>query len=640
MAKVVREVASFDIETDKAVKSINAYIDSLKKLEAQRKENIKLGKSTVAVNKQIDKTIDDINASLKQTTTTTKGQVAQLEAVRRAQKDISRDGQKQLGLLDKEEKKRKAITKSLRTQRRAFGELKFLAVGAAVGIVSALGQVGEAIDAVNDVLFPAIGLQNKVAEATKGAALEYVKEKAALDNKFEAVNAATVGTREHTAAVNAIVDEYGPYLSDLAKEELRLGNSAAAQELATAAILKRIVAQQKLAIAEKLIGQIIDSQIDTINRSAQANAGVGQIIEDLTTGFAGFVGEATGLFDVSENVAKVGNELDKVKAESAAKQLELLGQTGDQVFIDFLKGFDGLADVFGDFQEDVNKTTGGTEKTTKAVKDLSGTLAGLNKQLTDAKKVLTEGIQIVDEEGLAKQQGLINDIEDRIKKLQDFLKTVGEDDTAKIIPLIDVIELDQAAVEESLKKGLAEIDIADLRGQIEGIEIKGLIDVEAIEDARNRALEIFRGTAEQRDQLNEQFNSARLRREQQTARQILTLQLQILEAEKQIAATAGESVVEFDKKIAELNLKLTELDRQDVDVKVNVETEDAEAKIAKVSETIGFVTDGIQQLGSQIIGFFQQQTDAALNKLEGDVARQQAFLDYLIRKVPMLNKCN
>ena len=52
---VIKEVASFDIDTKAAQRSINGYIDSLQKLEKQREKNIKLGKSTVQVNKQIDK---------------------------------------------------------------------------------------------------------------------------------------------------------------------------------------------------------------------------------------------------------------------------------------------------------------------------------------------------------------------------------------------------------------------------------------------------------------------------------------------------------------------------------------------------------------------------------------------------------
>jgi len=281
MAVKITEVASFDIDTDSAVKSINQYINGLKKLEAQRDRNIKAGKSVVTVNRQIDKSIDQINKSLKQETSTLKGNVAQLESVRKVQNDISRSSKKRLNLMDKEIKKRKAITSSIASQRRAFSQIKFLAVGAAVGIVASLGQIGTALENLNALFDSTVALQNNMAEATKDTVKEYVKEKAALDNKFDAVNAATVGTREHKDAVNDIVEQYGPYLSDLAKEELALGNSKRAQDEATKSILKRLAAQTKLAVAEKLIGQIIDSQIEQMNRTAQANTGVSQGIEDI-----------------------------------------------------------------------------------------------------------------------------------------------------------------------------------------------------------------------------------------------------------------------------------------------------------------------------------------------------------------------
>ena len=643
MAVKITEVASFDIDTDSAVKSINQYINGLKKLEAQRDRNIKAGKDTVAVNRQIDKSIDEINKSLKQETNTLKGNVAQLESVRKVQKDISRDSQKRLGLLDKEVKKRRAITKSIASQRRSFSQLKFLAVGAAAGIVAGLAQVAQSISAVNDVLFPTIGLQNKVAEATKGAAIEYVKEKAALDNKFDAVNAATVGTREHKDAVNDIVEQYGPYLSDLAKEELALGNSKRAQDEATKSILKRLAAQTKLAVAEKLITQIIDSQIRQTQARAQANAGLAEVGEGILDAFINkfvpFGQEFTEAVDITEVATESAIALDNIKTDSARKQLELLaksGEKGDEAFSDFLKQFDGLSEIFGDFQDDVDKTTKTTGKTTKEVKDLSGTLAGLAKQLSDAKKELQEGIQITDTKALQEQQKFINDLEKQIKDLQTFLKNLD----AEPIPIgeleffepdLDTLfTLDPNKVTESLQKGLDQLTISDLKAKIESIEIQGLVDTEILEDARNTALKFFQGTEQERDELNERFSQKRLNRERQTAREVFTLQLKILQAERLIAEKAGESLDGFDKQIAELNLKLTELDRKEVEIKVNAETGDAEEKINKVKDTVNFVADGVEQLGGAIIQFFQQQTDAALQKLEGDVQRQQAFLDELL----------
>jgi len=651
MAVKITEVASFDIDTDSAVKSINQYINGLKKLEAQRDRNIKAGKSVVTVNRQIDKSIDQINKSLKQETSTLKGNVAQLESVRKVQNDISRSSKKRLNLMDKEIKKRKAITSSIASQRRAFSQIKFLAVGAAVGIVASLGQIGTALENLNALFDSTVALQNNMAEATKDTVKEYVKEKAALDNKFDAVNAATVGTREHKDAVNDIVEQYGPYLSDLAKEELALGNSKRAQDEATKSILKRLAAQTKLAVAEKLIGQIIDSQIEQMNRTAQANTGVSQGIEDIAKqqgNLAKTFIDPFGLFDeqidavtekipdLSEGITDIQNKATQLKTTSAIEQLKKLGKVSDEFLAEFLQGFDGLADIFGDFKEGTDDATKGTTKATKEVKDLSGTLAGLSKQLSDAKKVLQEGIQITDTKALQEQQGFINDLEKQIKDLQTFLKNLD----AEPIPIgeleffepdLDTLfTLDSDKVTESLQKGLDQLTISDLKAKIEGAEIEGLIDIEQIEDARNEALKLFQGTEQERDELNERFSQKRLNRERQTAREVLTLQLKILQAERLISEKAGESLDAFDRQIAELNLKLTELDRKEVEIKVNAETGDAEEKINKVKDTVNFVADGVEQLGGAIIQFFQQQTDAALNKLEGDVQRQQAFLDELL----------
>jgi hypothetical protein len=640
---VIKEVASFDVDTTAAQQSINAYINSLQKLEQERSKNIKLGKSTVAVNKKIDQSIDAINKSLKQTSTTRKGQLAQLESTRNAQEKLAQSTKKRLALEKKVNTQTKKNVKSLSSQRKAFSNLKFLAVGAVSGAVAALGQLGESIDSVNNVLFPAIGLQNKVAEATKSAAFEYVQEKAALDNKFEAVDAATVGTREHTNAVNDIVSQYGPYLSDLAKEELALGNSTLASKEATKALLERSAAQIKASIAQKLIQEAIDGQIDATTKQAQKGQGVTDIIATGLTKVtnilpAFFIGRKLGLVptlnDVADKVTDVGTELDNIKTESAIEQLKLLGKTGSGTFESFLKQFDGLADIFGDIEKGFGKTP--ITPPTKPIKDLSGTIAGLNKQLSEAKKFLKEGIQITNTEGLIKQKKLIGDIEKQIKDLQDFLKgldaepiPIGELEFFK--PDLDTLfTLDPAKVEASLKKGLQALTISDLRLKLEQAELEGLIDIDAIEKERNLALKFFRGTAEERDALNATFNQKRLQREQQTAKAVLQLQLQILQIDREVAMSAGENLTAIDKAIAQLKLSLTELDAESVTVDVDIDTDTLEDKAAKTKETLATIVSGIEELGGQIIGFFAQQAAATLSQLESDISHQESILGELL----------
>jgi hypothetical protein len=646
MARKIQEVASFDIETDKAVKSINSYITSLKKLEAERAKNIKLGKDTVAVNKKIDQSIDQINASLKQQSSTRKGQVAQLETTRRIQKQITADSQKRLNVQKREIAQRKSLGSSIRANRRQFSDLRFVAAGAATAIIAGFAVAAEGLAKFNELLFPSIALTNKLAESTKSAAKEYVQEKAELDNLFTTAQADNENKEQRLAAVDMILEQYGPYLSDLEKEQVRLGNVSAAQIIATDLLLKNIVAKQKAAVAEQLLGEIIDGTIEKQRRQAEATQGitgaantfVGAVNTGLANAFRFSTGQFGNLGTSASNATDLLNKFSDVGIQSAIDQLKLLGKVSDTEAANFLKQFDVLVtDVeVPDIVPDPDKTKTGTAKTAKAVKDLTGTIAGLRKQLSEAQSFLKEGIQIADEEGLTKQQNKILDLQKQVKELDEFLKTIGQDaieltDLDLFVPDLDLdISLDNKTVEESLQKGLDQLSISDLKAKIEGLEIEGLIDVEAIEDARNAALNIFRGTADERDALNERFNQQRLARERTTTRQILELQLQILRAERAIAQQAGESITEFDKKIAELNLQLTELGAKDVDVKLNVDTGDAETKIGKFKETLGFVVDGVEQLGGQIIQFFQQQTDQVLNKLEGDVARQEAFLDSLL----------
>ena len=636
---VIKEVASFDVDTTAAQQSINAYINSLQKLEQERAKNIKLGKSTVAVNKQIDKSIDAINKSLQQTSTTRKGQLAQLEATRNAQEKLGQSTKKRLALEKKVNAQSKKNIKSLSSARRSFSNLKFIGIGAAVGLVSALGQIGDALDSVNDLLFPQAALINKVAEATAGAAVEYVKEKAELDNLFEAAQSDTSSRKDKLAAITAINEKYGEYLPQLLTENSSLKDFATASDIATASILKRLAAQTKLQIAEKLITTIIDEQIAQTQRQAEkAVLTTGKAVEILGKKFAKTfgLGLVTDQINVTESISDTQDALSAVRTNSAREQLELLSKTGDNTFAAFLKQFDGLADIFGDFDKEVKGATGGTGKAAKQVKDLTGTIAGLRKNLSDAKKELSEGIQITDTEGLQKQQKLIAEIEKQIKGLETFLKGLD----AEPIPIGELeffepdldklFTLDPAKVEASLKKGLQALTISDLRLKLEQAELEGLIDIDAIEKERNLALSFFRGTAEERDALNATFNQKRLQREQQTAKAVLQLQLQILQIDREVARSAGENLTLIDKEIAKLKLSLTELDAQAITVDVDIDTKNLDAKAAKTKETLSTIVSGIEELGGQIIGFFAQQAAATLAQLESDVAKQQAILGELL----------
>lgn len=651
MATKITEVASFDVQTDKAVKSINNYINRLKALEMQRKQNIKLGKDTAAVNKEIDKTIGQINASLKQQANTTKGVIAQQKAIRSLQKDISAENQKRLGLIDKETRARRSLGQSLRQNRRQFADLRFVAAGAATAIVAGLAGVAEGLDKLQEFLFPTIALTRRLGEATASAAQEYVVEKNKLDALFESASANNENKQEQVAAVDQILEQYGPYLTDLEKEQLRLGNVAAAQARATDQLLANIVAKEKARVAEQLLGEAIDGIILQQQRQAESQEGLtgaaNSFVQFINTGFSNAANFSIGRFDQlgksSANATDLLNVFTQQGVDSAIKQLKLLGDVSDEQAKAFLKQFSVLTDLLPEppapppAPDPDTTTEDQLDRTIEKTETLEGSLADLQKQLSDAQKVLREGIVITDEQALIDQQTKINELKKQVEDLQEFLKNVGAEPIA--VTDFDIFEpnlnlldpaISQDEVEAELQKGLDKLELEGLRARVGQVRIEGTLALDALQDEQNEALRTFRGTAEQRDALNQQFNERRAQRERETAREIINLQLQILRAERQIAEAAGESVADFDQQIADLQLKLSELEAEEIVVKVEADVEDADAKIAKVRETIGFVTDGIEQLGGQIITFFQQQTDAALNKLEGDIQRQEAFLDALL----------
>jgi hypothetical protein len=633
---VIKEVASFDVDTDAAVASIDKYIVKLKQLEAQRKENIKLGKSVSNINKEIAQTEKAISNGLKQETDTRKGLNAQIKATAKARQQLTTETQKNIGVAEKQSK---ATRKSLRSQRKAFADLKFLAVGAVAAIASELGNLAEGLDNVNQVLFPSVALTRKVAEATKSATLEYVKEKAELDNLFESASENNKNKAEQSAAIDTILQQYGPYLSDLEKEAVRNGDVAAAQAIATDALLKNIVAKKKAAVAEQLLGQIIDAQITKTQRNVEANQGFTGAINNVVGGInsaAAAIGDfsTVGAFNFSDKVGNATDVLNKftdVGLQSAVQQLKLLGGVSDESAAAFLKQFDGLAKAFGGITKGTKTVTTNTKKAKKEVKNLEGTLAGLQKTLSEAQKVLKEDIQVTDTDALKEQQQEILNLQGRIQDLKTLLAGVGEEEIdVTAIPDIIIPEGFSDDLEKKIQAEQLEIKLQNLRVSIEQIETRGLIDVAAIESARTAALQAFSGTAEARDKLSEEFNEKVRVRERETARQVIAAQLEILAIQRRVAVEAGKSAVDIDKEIAQLRLNLAKLDGEEVTVNIDVETEGLDDASEKVKETALEITEGLGQLSEQVLSFFSQQAQASIARLDEQVQKQKSVLDELL----------
>lgn len=642
---VIKEVASFDVDTKQAVASINNYIKKLNELEKQRKENLRLGKSVSAVNKEIAATQKAIANAVNQETQTRQGLNAQLRATAQARRQLSTETQKQIGLIDKQTK---STRNALRQNRRAFADLRFVAVGAVAGVVAGLGQLEEGIRSVENVLFPQLALQRQIAEASKGATVEFIKEAAALENKFDKITNANKGTKEYDQAIADVTEQYGDYLSEIAREQLLLGNVTLAREEARKALLKDIIAKQKAALAEKLLGDIVEARITQIQRQAEAQQGATGAANKFV-GFVNTLGKNALNFSIgrwdklgqsASNATDILNGFTDIGLKSSIEQLKILANTNDEATASLIAQnpeLKGIIDLFKGFDTETKKTADSTGNANKEAKDLTGTLAGLQQQLSDAQKFLREGIQITDEEALAKQQTEIVRLQEEIKKLEEFIKNVGaEGENLKEIDLFEpnfnLLDpaLDQSQVEEELQKGLDKLSIEDLKTQIGRLDIQGFIDATAIETARKEALRVFKGTSEERDELNEQFNQRIRQRERETTRQRIQLQLRILAIQKKLAEESKKDTTDIEKQIAQLQLELAKLDGEQVTVDITANTDDLDEAQAKARETALTIIDGLGQLSEQVTSFFAEQASQAVARLDEQVARQKSVLDELL----------
>ena len=634
MANVVSNIASFDVDTSKAVQQTQILINSLNKLQKEREELLRQGKSVVAIDKQIAQETQTLNTQLKQQVKTVEGVTAQTQSYNKVLNNLNNEtkkavlGQKRL---DKEVGRTsnniKKSTKSLKSnvrQLRAFRSLLSFGLG---GFATQLFDLEAGFKALQDAIDPTIAVQNSLNEAVAESTVEVAKEQLQLESLIEVANDDKRSKTERKVALDKINEGYGKYLPNLLTEKDLNTDLLSVQDELNKKIVEAAANRIKLALIEERIKEALKEQIEQQQ--------IRQKLDEAAVGGDFFAKAITGLEDFT------GFDVSQVGISQSTKQIEDV--------IEFIKQSDisGLlsstVDLTKEATRELNKAVTNTEgevsksaksigqNTRKEIKFLDGSLADLQKQLSKINKTIREQTSATDTQALTpliqQAQELQKQI-DAAKKLRDELENPPQEERTTFltneIEALDVVALKR---EEALAK---------LRRENEQLEINNITQQRTIQNTLNERLKTEGLSASKREEIEAEVEEERRKLDNETTTALIQNKLKILEITKQIAEEEGESVVDLTKQIEELKLELAELEGETV-IKVDAEVDEPISKLDRLKNTVLNIADGLSQLGGEVANFLTAQVQNQIGLLDSAIAKQKSALDALVNNTETAN---
>lgn len=644
MAEVIKEVVSFDLDTKNAVATTNNLVSELKRLEQELAVLQKEGKDTAQVQAQITAASQKLNAQLGQTTTTVKGQAAQVQALNNANNNLSKTTNQ---VAQTQNNLAKASKTAATSVARSAGNIKSfggaVALGAAnlgnfLGIANlgsfAVGALTTVVDKAVVAFTEWLSPQDKVLEKSKELATAFATE--ALESKalFDAASLATEGTKDRAAAINAINEEYGKYLPNLLTEKSTNEEIAAAYQTVNNAILQNILVKAKAEEQTNLFTKLLQNQLElakqereegffgTVTTQAlKANIeATKKEISNLDATFASVESNLQGL-DLNIETTNVQTELKRTNAElQALDGLLKAGLITQKDYDAILEKLNKRIDGLNALQRAANKETDKATKKTKEAKTeyqvLKGSLSDLESELSRIQKLLSEQVKADDLENIK----ILTDEYNRLALQLETAKQAIEALKPKPIKLIDIQEIDV---------------LKNAQIEVERLTIAQTNSIEQLETERGKALQQAANDAKTQLAINEQFDKRRLQLEQETDRKILQARLRVLQLQKTAAQIAGEETAKIEADIAAINLQITELNNKSITIDANVEP--AKDKINKVRETVLAVIDGLQNLSNQVEDFLTQNTQRVIAQLDTAIQNQKDALATLLNNQSTAN---
>lgn len=644
MANIEEEIASFDLQTSKAVSQIDKLVNELKQLEAEYRKAESEGKDLAELQARLASVTAKLENSLAQETKTLKGMVAQTKAAEKANNELSSSQ-------DKVAKSAKGIdvasNRNISSMARVARGAKSFG-GAAAGAVAVLNGFGPAAavaalatEKLLEIFMDFATNTDYVAEATRGLIPEITKERTELDGLFLIAKDENTTKAQRAEAIEVINEKYGDYLPNLIKETASVDELTQAQSLLNKVIIEQAVARFKAAKLAELQQKAVEGAYEKTKR--QADLAARSDAENYARNIAAIAGPAGLIFkaydvyqtvSIDRSLAKTTEEIGKLDetAKGAEAQLKELFEG-----MDF--GSAGAIDAAKQINERIKKDNEKASKerlaaAKKAAKEaektpLAGSIADLERMLSEINKQINEQVAIGDQAKLAPLVEQYKDLKNRIEEAKAELDALINPEKPKEVKFNfdDSNDALREALAESAKEAqeaARQAAIKQLSVDKERLELQAALEAREIESANSKRVDAAKGQTEQLAKIEEQRAAQRTKLDDELTAKLIANRLAVIELEKQAIDLDEEGLAQLNTEAAKLNLQLEELNSKRI--KIEADTKPLESLAQKVVR----IGSQIFELGSQVGDFFAEQAARTTASYDKAVDAQRSALDELL----------
>jgi hypothetical protein len=468
-------------------------------------------------------------------------------------------------------------------------------------IGSFFGKTEEATEAVDAL--------QKETESIVGT---YQQETAGLDNLFGALNEANKGRGNKAEIIKELNRLYGSYLGNINLETASQAELEIAYRRVARAIADQAVEKEKAKLSAEVQGKILERTI--------------KFYQDITDPLA----EATRLIDEQISQAKFlegGVALRKILEERKAMlktkedAFRVIAEFGQKGFLDTpeiialrdkLKLIEAAASGIGIALSESVKV----DKLTGEFKQASDNISKINKDriISDKDYELQKEKEFLEEEQKFREENdkylrdLVNKrLEAEYLKSKEYNQKILEDDEKY---LTDKSQLRLAVIQTDLNNELIFLE------KQRQLDLQNAANTITDQEKLNQELEF----------INERYDAQRRRKEIESAKEAAKVQLQVLKELFKEAVALGLDTTDLKKKISDIELQLTELDKVDykIDIKTGTDTEKTKKDLKEIKDQVFSL---VQEGSDAVFSVLTAQTQAYISALDKAADRSRSTLD-------------
>ena len=683
MAEIVKDILSFDLNADKAIKETERYISSLERLEKERDQLQKQGKDVSQINARIAATTQNLNKALSQEAKTVQGLQAQTKVLAQSKKVLSQETQKNVSISARSARatlnlgnaigvaatasagftgNMRQITESVFQASVAFGPLGIAAAAAfqlaSPALFSFIDSLGAGSKALQSAQKDTEDLRKKTQEYEKSA-VDATIASASLGTQIlnESVKAATLfgelanvntSTERRSELITELNQKYGAYLGDLDLEVATYEDLVNAVNAVTAAQAQRFIKER----SEQKSNEILGESVAILAERVEAEKNLTEVRQNLLVAESKLRDAESrnenGRLDLLvKNLRTEVAERKKVEAERIAalnevnKRFEIQRQALENIKqeqIDLIAEAPELAEFFKETTQQAfnsarlqaraqNSTSKATKKSVKEQKEeykvLEGSLADLQKQLGEINKQIEEQTGISDEKTLSQlgQQYIqLNKQIEAAKKQIEAFRTEAEAEVATPSGF-QIGEIDADAFRSGLR-------IKELEIELEELAISDVQALTGLEEQRNIALQEAEKLGQDLAQVNKKFDDERAVLVRENALKRAQIELEVAKLTLSTLTEGTKAYREQALAVENLALKVTELSRSGDTVKKT--TQD-------VSRQINTIIGGVQQFSDIAFNAILQSQQNIVSAFSNAVNEQKSTLSDLLNNTETAN---